>query len=245
MVVILVSLLMIFLGLQLVGVKTGRWRIGWPKAFGHYLIGKKIKSKYAPLVIGALTFFLPCGFTITAQGAALLSGQPLTGSLIMLFFALGTLPALILIGYLSVVLMQNNAWNKYFAKTAGLLVIFFALFNINNQMKVINWPPLANNGAKEITAHAAGVQVIKMEASARGYQPNYFKVKAGQKVRWEITDTGTSGCTNAIIARQLFGGSIELIPGQTSVKEFTPTKTGRFRFSCWMGMISGIIEVVE
>jgi plastocyanin domain-containing protein len=36
-----------------------------------------------------------------------------------------------------------------------------------------------------------------------------------------------------------------LNPGQTSVKEFTPTKPGKYKFSCWMGMISGIIEVVD
>jgi len=43
----------------------------------------------------------------------------------------------------------------------------------------------------------------------------------------------------------LFSESIDLIPGQLSVKEFTPEKTGKFRFSCQMGMISGIIEVVN
>ena len=43
----------------------------------------------------------------------------------------------------------------------------------------------------------------------------------------------------------MFSGSIDLIPGQVSVKEFTPEKAGKFRFSCQMGMISGIIEVVN
>ena len=84
-----------------------------------------------------------------------------------------------------------------------------------------------------------------MDASSRGYSPNYFKVKAGIPVRWEITDTGTSGCTNAVISKNLFEGEIYLTPGKTSFKEFTPTKTGKFKFSCWMGMISGIIEVVD
>jgi len=89
-----------------------------------------------------------------------------------------------------------------------------------------------------------GKQVLKMEASSRGYQPNYFKVKAGIPVRWEITDVGTSGCTNAVISKSLFDGSINLTPGQTSTKEFTPTKPGKYKFSCWMGMISGTIEVI-
>ena len=40
------------------------------------------KGKYMPIIMGALTFFLPCGFTITAQGLALASGNIIQGSLI-------------------------------------------------------------------------------------------------------------------------------------------------------------------
>ena len=83
-----------------------------------------------------------------------------------------------------------------------------------------------------------------MEASASGYSPDSFTVKAGQPVLWEIKDTGTSGCTNAIISDTLFDGQISLTPGTTTTKEFTPTKPGRYRFSCWMGMVTGVIEVV-
>jgi len=90
-----------------------------------------------------------------------------------------------------------------------------------------------------------GQQILKMDASSRGYSPNYFKVRVGIPVRWEITDKGTSGCTNAVISKSLFEGEIPLTPGQTSVKEFTPKKAGKYKFSCWMGMISGIIEVVD
>ena len=91
-----------------------------------------------------------------------------------------------------------------------------------------------------------GVQIIKMDASVSGYTPSTFTIKAGLPVRWEITDKGTAGCTNAIISRSLFTGQINLVPGTTSVKEFTaPTSPGVYRFSCWMGMISGTIEVVN
>ncbi len=84
-----------------------------------------------------------------------------------------------------------------------------------------------------------------MNASARGYSPNYIKVRAGIPVRWEITDTGTSGCTNALIARGLFSGQIDLVRGETSIKEFTPEKPGTYKFSCWMGMVSGTFEVIN
>jgi len=90
-----------------------------------------------------------------------------------------------------------------------------------------------------------GKQVIRMKASSYGYYPNYFKVKVGVPVRWEIEDVGTSGCTNAIISKGLFPDEITLTPGQISVKEFIPEKPGKYKFSCWMGMVSGIIEVVD
>ncbi len=83
-----------------------------------------------------------------------------------------------------------------------------------------------------------------MDASASGYKPNYFKVMVGVPVRWEINDTGTSGCTNAVISKSLFDGEINLTPGKVSIKEFTPLWPGKYKFSCWMGMVSGIIEVV-
>jgi plastocyanin domain-containing protein len=91
----------------------------------------------------------------------------------------------------------------------------------------------------------SGKQLLKMNANASGYSPNYFKVRAGTPVRWEITDTGTSGCTNAVMSNALFTGQIALTPGQVSVKEFTPTKAGKYKFSCWMGMVTGVIEVVN
>lgn len=100
-----------------------------------------------------------------------------------------------------------------------------------------------NSNTISPSPQALSLQTIKMDASSSGYKPNYFKVKAGIPVRWEITDTGTSGCTKAIIANGLFDGQISLNPGQVSIKEFTPTKAGKYQFSCWMGMITGIIEV--
>lgn len=83
-----------------------------------------------------------------------------------------------------------------------------------------------------------------MNASASGYSPNKFTIRVGVPTKMEVTDTGTSGCTNAIISK-LFEGQIDLTPGKTTIKEFTPAKVGVYKFSCWMGMVSGTIEVVD
>jgi plastocyanin domain-containing protein len=90
-----------------------------------------------------------------------------------------------------------------------------------------------------------GKQVIKMVASGNGDDPNYFKVKAGVPVRWEITGGNSLGCNGAIISTNLFSDAVDLTPGQVSVKEFTPQTAGTFGFSCTMGMIRGTIEVVN
>ncbi len=257
--IIAVSIMMLFLALQMLGVKAFRkFQFTLPKFITRYIANEtNFKGEYMPGIMGALTFFLPCGFTITAQGLALISGNPLRGSLIMLFFALGTAPTLMAIGLSSVKFFSRPHLALRFSKIAGILVLFFALFNFNNQLNVLGFSSFndlsitkaSSNGitnASDLPPLINGKQVIKMNASARGYSPNYFKIKAGLPVRWEITDTGTSGCTNAVISNSLFTGQIDLTPGQVSVKEFTaPTKPGKYKFSCWMGMVTGTMEVVN
>lgn len=55
-------------------------------------------NPYLAPVVGALTFFLPCGFTQSMQLLALGSGSPVQGGIIMAAFALGTLPVLLAVG---------------------------------------------------------------------------------------------------------------------------------------------------
>jgi len=243
--------------LQMLGVAAlQRFQLSLPKFITRYVADEtNFKGRYMPFLLGALTFFLPCGFTITSQGLALLSGSPWQGALIMFFFALGTLPMLLIIGISSVKFSDRPHLFSQFLKVAGVLVLFFALFNINSQLNVLGFASLSDVSARSQSSNKAadpdlaplvgGKQLLKMDASASGYKPNYFKVKSGIGVKWEITDIGTSGCTNAVISKSLFPDEIRLTPGKVSVKEFTPTKPGRYKFSCWMGMVSGIIDVVD
>lgn len=252
--VIGISLLMIALGLQMLGVKAfSKFQITAPKSATRYIANEQnFKGKQMPLIMGALTFFLPCGFTITAQSLALLSGNAFQGALIMGAFALGTVPALFFIGLSSVKFSAKPHLAERFSKVAGFLVLFFALFNMSNQMNVLGFNGFGNliassqTQTQDLPQIIDGKQVIKMTAYGSKDSPNYFKVRAGVPVRWEITaDETAGGCNGSIISNSLFSGSIDLIPGQVSVKEFTPEKTGKFRFSCQMGMISGTIEVVN
>lgn len=262
MLVIGVSAVMVLLGLQMLGVKAvNKFQLRLPKSFTSKVSDEQnFKGKMAPLFMGALTFFLPCGFTVTAQALALASGVPLTGALIMGLFALGTVPGLMAIGLGSVSMFSNKNKSKQFSTVAGLLVLAFSAFNINAQMSVLGLSNIGDiistvsttqvlgksttKGVTDLVPLVGGKQIIKMSASSNGYSPNRFRIRVKVPTRMEITDTGTSGCTNAIISK-LFEGQIDLTPGKTSTKEFTPTKVGVYKFSCWMGMVSGVIEVVD
>ena len=256
--IVAISFLMIALGLQMLGVKAFRkFQITAPKTATRYIANENnFQGKYMPFLMGAATFFLPCGFTITAQSLALLSGNAFQGALIMGAFALGTVPTLLFIGLSSVKFSSKPHLAERFSKVAGFLVLFFALFNISSQMNVLGFTGFSNLflqnqtqnvvDEKDLPLIVDGKQVIKMIAYSSKDSPNYFKVRAGVPVRWEITaDSSAGGCNSSIISSGLFSGAIDLTPGQVSIKEFTPQKAGKYRFSCQMGMISGIIEVVN
>lgn len=36
-----------------------------------------------------------------------------------------------------------------------------------------------------------------------------------------------------------------ICPGKTTIKEFVPKTPGIYKFSCWMGMVTGTIEAVD
>jgi len=265
--VILVSLVMLATGLQMLGVKImQKFQITAPRFLIRFIADEKnFQGRWMPMALGALTFLLPCGFTLTAEGLALISGNSLSGALIMLAFSLGTFLSLIAIGVSSVKFLEQPRKAEIFLKVAGVLILFFVAFNINSQLNVLGVKSLSDIKLPSVKTKTIGIksdqpakdtktennngdngkniQIIKMEASSRGYSPDSFTIKAGALVRWEITDTGTSGCTNAVISPNLFKDVIQLTPGETAVKKFTPQNIGSYKFSCWMGMISGTIIV--
>jgi uncharacterized protein len=128
---IILFIVMIILGINLLDIFPffRKLQLRMPKNLTKRITGfKKIGNNFAPLLLGILTFFLPCGFTQSMQINAMASGNFLQGALIMLVFSLGTLPVLALISFTSVKL-SNSLKSGIFFKTAGFIVIFFAIFN--------------------------------------------------------------------------------------------------------------------
>ncbi|MDR0708458.1 MAG: heavy metal transporter, partial [Spirochaetaceae bacterium] len=70
-------------------------------------------------------------------------------------------------------------------------------------------------------------------------------VQQGIPVKWTINapQGSINGCNNRMIIRE-YKIEHRFTPGE-NVIEFTPGKTGKFPYSCWMGMIRSSITVVE
>lgn len=136
---IVIGIVMLILGINLLDVFpwAKKFQLHMPKFITRRTSHvQRINSGVTPFLIGVSTFFLPCGFTQSMQLYTLSTGTFLAGALTMTGFALGTLPVLALISFTSFRLGKGPAASVFF-KTAGILVILFALLNIANALVVL------------------------------------------------------------------------------------------------------------
>lgn len=144
---LVIGLVMLVLGLNLLDVFPWAQRLqpSLPRFMSKRALGAaKLHHMLTPLLVGAATFFLPCGFTQSMQFYTLSTGSFVTGGLTMLAFALGTLPVLALVSFSSFSI-KNSSKSGVFFKAAGLIVIMFALFNVLNSLATMGIvPPLFN-----------------------------------------------------------------------------------------------------
>lgn len=136
---LLIGLVMLVLGINLLEVFhwSKKLQPSMPKFLAKRAYGaSKLNHSLTPFLVGIATFFLPCGFTQAMQIYTLGTGSFLNGALTMGSFALGTLPVLGLVSFSSFSI-KNGKYSGVFFKTAGLIVILFALFNLMNSLVVI------------------------------------------------------------------------------------------------------------
>lgn len=133
-----IGLVMLIMGINLLDTFHWSKRLvpGMPKFISkHALSVHKLNHRATPFLVGIATFFLPCGFTQSMQIFTLGAGGFLPGALTMFVYALGTLPVLALISFSSFSI-KNSSKAGIFFKSAGLIVIMFAVFNLVNALVV-------------------------------------------------------------------------------------------------------------
>ncbi|ASP47178.1 sulfite exporter TauE/SafE family protein [Cognaticolwellia beringensis] len=87
---------------------------------------KNIKSAFA---LGALWGWLPCGLVYSTLTWSLASADVLNGALIMFFFGLGTLPALLSVS-LGTISVKSLLSHTLFRKLAAMLVVIYGIYTI-------------------------------------------------------------------------------------------------------------------
>ncbi len=244
---IVVAIVMLWLALTILQiVPKGSFPVRPPKKLSRWVAGlSESNHPLAPFTLGAMTFFLPCGFTQSLQLVALASGSFLTGALTMFIFALGTLPSLI--GLSAISSTARGAASRLFLRFSGALVLVLAFFNLNSGFALagFNFDSIFSGPAGTMGSAPAptdGAQEIAMAVTPRGYEPSELTIKAGVPVKWMIDGAGAAGCTSQIVIPDL-NIKKSLTSGINEI-DFTATTPGRLAFSCSMGMVRGSFTVL-
>lgn len=237
---ITVSLLMVAIGLQMLGIlpRFGAL-LAIPKSFTnriHNLVTSNARG--SAFLLGAATFFLPCGFTLALQLYVLSSGSALLGAFTMLVFALGTLPALLSLSAIST--LAKGRLRMSFLRLAGAIVIFLGVFNIHFGLVQAGSPYtpfVQSTQTLAQTVPAQQIQIIEMKVVGLEYMPNRFTVKRGIPVEWRIDAREAEGCGRVLVARGI-GITKLLSVDAPTVISFTPERAQEIAFNCGMGMMT-------
>lgn len=94
---------------------------------------------FAPAVLGAMTVVIPCRATQAMMVAAVGSGSPTRGALIMFAFVLGTSPLFFALGYLATRL--GEGLRGAFTRVAAVVVAVLAALSLWSGATLVGVPP--------------------------------------------------------------------------------------------------------
>lgn len=202
---------MIVIGLNLLHILPKRYcRMPLPRGLSTRIRNlSQSRSFGAPLLLGALTFFLPCGFTQSMQLLALSSGSFVAGALIMFVFALGTLPSLLGISLVSSFVEGKTA--RLFLRFSGAMVLLLGIVNLQSGLLLTGNDPLhfltvwgreqtpAGNDPY-VTIDPQGRQIMSMYVTSTGYTPGNFTIRSGLETWvYAIAKEPVSGCASYLV----------------------------------------------
>jgi sulfite exporter TauE/SafE/copper chaperone CopZ len=232
------------------------------------------KTGRSPLVVGFLNGFIPCGPLQAMQLYALSTGSPVKGGVAMFLFCAGTIPLMFTLGAASSALSNatSGAKGRIFSRrimyAGAILVATLGLVMFSNGLSLSGFTnllgkpvsatestplsrrqvqsdtemPDINSPSSPPEAAQNDLQIVNSVLRSNRYPA--ITVEQGVPVQWTIDAPPSSitGCNNRMIINEY--GIQHTFKQGDNVIEFTPEKTGRFLYSCWMGMIKSTITVV-
>lgn len=207
----------------------------------HIPCPKRIQSGSA-LLVGLCNGLMPCGPLQAMQLVAVASGSVTAGALSMFFFAVGTVPLMLLFGLAAGTLLQK--WRSKMLLAGSCLILLFSVYMIQNNSALLGFGMPSVDGSEGIQAEKSEeVQYVTTTLRPNGYDD--ITVKEGIPVEWTIVadETSLNGCNNEIRIPE-YDLDVKLEPGENKIT-FLPEETGDYLYSCWMGMLRATIHVTE
>jgi hypothetical protein len=245
----LAGLFMLIIGLQLTGLFPRLTSLSLPPKLADKLgIDRHNQTSYHGVrtaLIGALTFFLPCGFTQATQLFAVATGSWQLGALAMGLFAVGTTPGLLLVGGLTSLIRGRKA--QTILKIVGVLVAALALTSMVGGLK-LSGLRLPNFSSKNTETTVASERLeLTFLSPSDGFDKSEIRVKQGGKYTLSILARANGvGCMSAVMLPGLSDSGAELlVKGKVINIDFTARAVGEYELVCAMGVPFNSKIIVE
>ena len=252
---IAVGAVMLVLGLQLTEIFPRITRgltlpSGLAKKLGINTRKEREYSHKNAFLMGAATFFLPCGFTQAMQLLAVSTGNPLQAAVIMGAFAIGTTPGLLTLGGLTSVV--KGVFAQRFFRIVGVIVVAMALINFTNGFTLAGLnrfldssKPMVNTAVQNESSEGSVILNTTFKLK-EDIIPSKFNAKVGQKTTLvvDVKEDG-QGCMSTIMIIGLDDTPQYLKKGKKIELTFTASKPGTYTIACAMGVPRGSITVTE
>ena len=186
-----------------------------------------------PLLLGALTVFIPCGVTQAMMATALGTGSAAMGAALMFAFILGTSPVFFIVAYLATEL--GSKLEKLFMRFVAVVVLILGFVTMNGGLNVLGSPLSFENMTRGLftaqtestPAAESAPQVpdsnLTLNVQNGGYFPATLGAPAGKDLTLNLVTNQTYSCARDFV-----------IPALNCIKDTTqraPVSPQRFLLS--------------
>ncbi|MCF6335877.1 MAG: sulfite exporter TauE/SafE family protein, partial [Spirochaetales bacterium] len=179
---------------------------------------------------------------------ALGTGRVFSGALSMFLFSLGTVP--LMLGFGSISSILPSRFHGRILKVSALLVLLLGGGMILRGMSLngLSFMGISSfNGLSEnvrIAEINGDKQYVRTIMHSSEYEP--FIVQAGLPVVWTIyaEEEDLNGCNNPLTVPE-YDIRFQMKPGENIIEFTPPASPATIIYTCWMGMITSGIKVVE